>query len=241
MLRCYTILSVLIVSLGLELSQVNAGMVFSDNFNTGASTLWGNEAGNWIASGGVYYAQAPSNGPLTYSSLPFVLQDFAVDVDINKLSDGGIWLRSSNNQNGILLVTGGGYSGYTGLYWHIIQNGSLSTGLNIVNGLFTPGVSNAHLHITVSGNTYSAFVNGSTTAATTLTTSTFASGKVALYDYSNAPVETFDNVVVSAVPEPSSFVLLGAVLIGTLLGHARRRRSPSSLTAQMASLPRRSN
>lgn len=38
------------------------------------------------------------------------LTDFTVDVDVNSLDDGGIWLRSSYNSgslSGVLLVTGG--------------------------------------------------------------------------------------------------------------------------------------
>ncbi len=80
------------------MDEANA-VFFSDNFNTGASPLWGNEAGGWYASGGVYNAQSPSNNPLTYSSLPYDLTDFVVDLDINNVSDGGIFLRSSRDSN----------------------------------------------------------------------------------------------------------------------------------------------
>ncbi len=101
---------------------------------------------------------------------------------------------SANDQNGVLLVTGGHSGSGTGLYWQTVSNGTFGPITNEVTGLFTSGISNAHLHIVVAGNTYSVYVNGSTTPATTLTTSAFASGKVALYDNSS---QTFSNVSLS--------------------------------------------
>lgn len=175
-----------------------AGPSFSDNFDAGASLQWGNEIGNWTTSGGAYLSQAPSNSPPTYSSLPFDLVDFTVEVDINDLQDGGIWLRSTDSNNGVLLVTGGHQGEGTGLYWHIVQNGNGGSNLNEVTGLFTPDVSDAHLRIVVSVNTYSVFVNGATTPATTLTTSAFSSGHVALYSFSN---QTFDNFALTTPPD----------------------------------------
>ena len=35
-------------------------ITFSDNFDAGANAAWGNELGNWTASGGTYSAQNPS-------------------------------------------------------------------------------------------------------------------------------------------------------------------------------------
>jgi hypothetical protein len=48
------------------------------------------------------------------------------------------------------------------------------------------------VHVVVSGDTYAAFINGATNPITTLSTSAFPSGRVALYDFSG---ETFDNFV----------------------------------------------
>src|SRR5262245_40732885 len=202
-------------------------VVFFDNFTSGASPGWGNEVGNWTAVGGVYFAQAPSNSPLTYTSITTsigaTLTDFAIDVDINDVRDGGIWLRSVDNANGILLVTGGGGSGFTGLYWHIVTGGNTGAILGLVTNLFTPGVSDPHIRVTVSGNTYSAFVNGSAVAATTLTTSTFSSGRAGLYDFSN---QTFDNVTVTvaSVPEPTTMSFLTLGLIGVFAARSRLNR-----------------
>lgn len=208
--------------------KVRAQLIFSDSFTTAPSASWGNEVGSWSAAGGVYSATAISNNPPTYSSLPYSLTDFSVTVTINALQDGGIWLRSSSNANGILLVTGGRGGAGSGLYWHEIVNGNWSTPaiLSEVTGLFTPGSSTATITVKVIGNTYSAFVNGSSTPATTLTSSLFASGKVALYDYSG---QTFDDFSLTVIPEASEFgVLAGALalLVGTCV--RRRRRAVSA-------------
>jgi hypothetical protein len=56
--------------------------IFTDNFDSGASPLWGNDSGSWVASNGVYYVTAPDNFPAAVSSLPFNLTDFTLDLDI---------------------------------------------------------------------------------------------------------------------------------------------------------------
>lgn len=199
---------------------VRADVIFSDNFNNGASPLWGNEVGNWTASGGVYFAQAPANNPATYTSPPFQLGDFSIDVDVNHLQDGGIRLHSSNDRNGVLLVTGGRLGTGTGLCLHIVQNGVYGSLLNGVTGLFTPGDSDAHIRVVVSGDTYSAYVDGASTPATSLTTNLFPTGRAALYDFSN---QTFDNVLVATAPEPSALAPIGSGLAG--LPRLRRKRN----------------
>lgn len=187
-------------------AQTQAGILFSDSFDGGASPLWGNEVGSWAAAAGVYFAEAPNNNPLTYTGLPFSTTDFTLELDINNVRDGGIWLRSIDNRNGVLLVTGGAFSGSTGLYWDIVINGAGGSSLNTVSGIFTPGVSDPHLKVEVAGNTYSVFVDGAATPATTLTTDAFSSGRIGLYNFSE---QTFDNVVVTAVPEPAAFAVFG--------------------------------
>ncbi|MHC4696266.1 MAG: CARDB domain-containing protein, partial [Planctomycetota bacterium] len=179
---------------------------FFDDFESGASHLWGNERGSWIAEGGVYFAQIPGNAPPTYSSLRFALTDFAIEVDINGTVDGGLWLRADSNYSGVLLVTKG-----TGLYWHTMQNGQPGPMLNPVNGLFPAG-GDIHVRVEVIGETYAAFLNGGTTPVTTLTTSLFPSGRVGLYDYSS---QTFDNVYL--IPDVNGDGVLDA--LDMLLGN----------------------
>ena len=200
-------------------TQAHADIIF-DNFDSGADALWNNDSGGWIDTGGVYQASVPDNSPNAHSSLPFQLTNFIVELDINNIDDGGVWLRSAAapgtgiGRTGVLLVTG--VNG--GLYWHNVTNGnSYGSALNSVAGLFTIGVSDPHLRIEVSGDNYAAFVDGSSVAATTLNTSNFSSGQVALYDNSG---QTFDNVSV-AVPEPTG-VFAGWGLIAAAFFRRRR-------------------
>jgi hypothetical protein len=216
-------------------APARGSVLFFDDFNSGAaSAAWGNERGNWRVADGTYDATNPSNNPLTYSGVTTLtgLTDFAVDVDVLALNDGGIWLRSNfngGNINGVLLVTGGSGGSFNGFYWHVVQNGSAgsilgSRGLDGLQG------SNVHLRIEVIGNTYSLYLNGATTPFTTLTTTQFASGSVGLYDFSPTSGGTdprgqrFDNFQVTdlSVPEPSSLVLFGSGAL--LLAFCRPRR-----------------
>jgi len=189
---------------------------FNDDFNAGASAQWNNFAGNWSASGGVFRAQNPSNGAFNF--LPFNLTDFAVNLDINRVADGGVWLRSDGTgANGLLLVTGGEGWGFgarqpasgNSLYFHVVQNGVFNPAnppyYAEVSQQFTADVSNIHLRVEVVGNTYSVFLNNGATPVTTFTDSTFASGRVGLYDFSN---QTVDNFSIQVVPEPSALALI---------------------------------
>jgi len=115
------------------------------------------------------------------------------------------------------LITGGLLP--SGFYWHIVHDEWGPT-LEPAPGLFNPG-DDIHVRVTVSGDTYSAFLNGSTTPATTLTTGDFPHGQVALYDFS---AQAFDNVRV--VPEPSALVGLVTLCLGALLLGWRRKRVP---------------
>ncbi len=199
-----------------------SGALFTDNFDSGASPLWGNESGAWSAAGGVYSATAPDNIPNAYSALPFLMTDLTLDVDINSIADGGVWLHSavaeatSIGRKGVLLVTGPGGA----LYWHVVADGSsYGSSLNSSGNILTPG-NDYTITVDVDGNTFSAYVDGSPTAATTLNTAAFSSGEVALYDNS---AQTFDNFSVTFVPEPGAYALLaGLAILGAVT--LRRRR-----------------
>ncbi len=206
----------------LLVGSANAAVLFTDTFTSGASPLWGNEVGDWVASGGAYYATAPNNMPNAYSSLPFNLTDFAIDFDVNNVSDGGVFLRmtpapgTTFGVKGILLnlkVPDGGPK----IYWHVFNGDTATPPLNIA---YVPYGNNPHVHIEVSGNTYAAFLDGSSTPATTLVASDYSSGRIALYDFSG---QSFDNVVLTQVPEPVATWLLG--LGAAALAAARRRES----------------
>jgi hypothetical protein len=183
-----------------------AEILFSDDFSSGASSLWGNEVGAWSANAGVYGATQPANMPNAISSLPFNLTNFSVDFDINAVGDGGIFLRSTVRPGTTFGVQGVALvlkvpDGGPKIYWHVFTNGNdASIPLNIT---YTDFGFNPHVHVEVSGATYSAFLNGSSTPATTLNTSAFPSGQVALYDFSS---QTFDNFVLQ-VPAVSGKII----------------------------------
>jgi len=190
-------------------SWASAAVLFSDDFSAGPSPLWGNESGDWVASGGGYYATAPNNAPNAYSSLPFTLTDFSLDFDINAVTDGGIFLRAAAvpgsplGIKGILLNFKVPF-GEPRVYWHVFYDGTNASGpLNLQSLDYGP---NPHVHIEVNGNTYSAYVNGSLTPVTTLTDATFGAGRVALYDFSS---QTFGNVVLQ-IPEPQLSIRMDA-------------------------------
>ena len=210
------------------LSDGNAKAVtFSDDFNNEAFTnaAWGNELGSWTASGGVYAAQSPSNGPNTHSFvLGLNLSDFSVDVTVNNATVGGVWLRAAEDPPvpptigvaGVLFAWA-----HEDMYWHVVLPGQTFYGgaSNLVNvGPFPDSFS---LHIEVKGNNYSAFVNG--LLITSLYDANFTFGQVALY--SGGP-ESFDDFSVSAVPLPAALPLFATGLgaLG-LLGWRRKRKA----------------
>ena len=201
--------------------SVRGGIIFTDDFSGGGGDGWGNERGAWLESGGVYNASSLNNNPPTYSSaLTVALSDFIASVDVNSVDDGGLWLRSSfsgGKASGVLLVTGGAGGTYNGVYWHTVSNDvySASFGAFAVPGLQS---SNAAFTVTVTGDLYEVYLNGS--FLTSQTIAGFDSGHFGLYDFSST--QSFDNVVISVVPEPACLVLLAAGL-AAMAGLGRRR------------------
>jgi hypothetical protein len=192
------------------------GAVFSDNFNSGPSASWGDQVGSWSVVAGEYKAGVPSNYPNAHSTLPFNLTDFTVDVDLNGISDGGIWLRSQEapgtvvGLTGVLLVIRSGDA-----YWHIVSDGSgYGASLNAVATPFTS--SSGHARVVVSADTYTLYADGSASPATILTDATFTNGQVGLYSFTSSL--SFDNF--ELVPEPAAAAVL---LLGWTLLPTRRR------------------
>jgi hypothetical protein len=207
----------------LAVVNASAGVIFTDNFDSTASSKWGNDFGDWSATGGLYDAGAASTLPNAHSFLPFSLTDFTVQVDVTTSGDGGIWLRAANapatpiGVAGVLLVMipGGGE-----LYWHVVTDGS-DYGPSL-NGSSISGVPHT-VRVTVTGNQYAAYLDGSATPATTLTDSTFSSGQAGLYDNSALGFDNFSLATPDSVPEPGTAALMLAGAAALIVSKRRRR------------------
>ena len=109
------------------------------------------------------------------------------------------------------------------LFWHEVKVNKW-TELNTVT---TFPLGNFSLRIDVQGDLYSAYLNGSTTPATTFVSSLFASGYTGVYDHDvfNNGAQSFDNFLVTAeTPLPAALPLFasGSALLG-FLGWRRKR------------------
>ena len=224
-MKLFTVLLPIVVGV-VGATSASAAPVFFDDFTSGASPLWSNTAGGWVAAGGEYYASVPPNPP-AFTRIPIDLTDFSMDVDVRQVEKGGVWLRAdATGNNAVLLAWGDGFESSGGLYWHVYQGGydaGANPGGSGING------TDIHIHVEVIGNTYQAFLNGASTPTTTFTYSGFSHGYVGLFDnslgiYNGHPGEgqTYDNFQVS-VPEPASLALLSLGLFG--LGFSRRKKA----------------
>ncbi|MBC7835265.1 MAG: hypothetical protein H7Y88_09225 [Phycisphaerales bacterium] len=82
-MRPFVLASALLL-IHLAASPLAAQPLFSDSFDSAPSPQWGNERGDWTAIGGEYLAQAPTNTPPTFTSLPFELTDLELTLDVSK-------------------------------------------------------------------------------------------------------------------------------------------------------------
>ena len=182
---------------GLTFYEADALLYFADNFDEGASPLWGGEVGSWAVTEGLYGDQ--SNNPYSYSSLPFDIRNYTVDVDVTNVQSVGLWLRSDYDglYDGVILVANIGYGSTGALHWHTYNDSVTGDCLDVVDQGWELGVADPHVRVEVNGDNYTAYsydADGAPTAATTLVTDAFASGRVALYDHLG---QAFDNFVLS--------------------------------------------
>jgi len=222
-----------------------AGTVsFTDNFSP-PSPLWSNTTGNWTATSGDYYAQVPNNNPGAVTLLPFDLTSYTLTTTVNGLGDGGIVVRvNSTDTQSIVLVLGGlgygqgarGGDAGSAIYWGDSSNSIQGE----VTGVFTPGDTYT-ITVKALGDTFSAYVNGSSAAVTTITDSIAGpDGTVGLYDDQPNTITgsgfgtptTFSNFSLdgTTVPEPSTGLLFSLGLIGLAINWhiARRQGRPTT-------------
>jgi hypothetical protein len=225
-------LSLFVVLVGAATAK--ADTIFSDNFNSGASSAWSNSLGDWTASGGVYRAENPDNFPNTHSFVSTFpsLTDFSVTVDINNARDGGVWLRASPDASslgvqGVLLIFLNDSIHSNTLFWHEVTDDRYGAELNTAANL---PLGNFSLRIDVQGDLYSAYINGSSVPATTFTSDLFSSGFVGVYDHDvfDGGLQSFDNFALSVASVPGPVVgagLPGLILaVGSLISWQRLRR-----------------
>ena len=178
-------------------------VLFSDNFDGAPDSLWEPFSGTWAGDGARYF----SNDFGGYTSLPFDLDDFAIEVDISAIDDGGIWLRSQPDAMGqlggvgVVLIAGGLGNAGDGLYWQIDEGSGLGPVQSLNNDL---GLRNtdARIRVEVRDDTLRAFVPDMSVPASQLIFSpaqaaSLASGRVGLYD--NGGLQ-FDNLVIETLP-----------------------------------------
>ena len=193
-------------------------VTFSDNFSP-QSTLWSNYT--WSGTGEIYYGNGNTLLPLDFSN-----SSLSLTVTINSLRDDGIWLDTDGTtKNGILLVLGGNGGGGNWAYWHIAQNGSLSTPLDINTNAFVPDLTYT-VTVLVNGNTYQAYkdpdgvFDANSVLLTTLIDNTFTHGQVGLYDISSASFSNFSATGItddySASTSTTGVVLVGGSAAGTI-------------------------
>ena len=194
-------------------ARATAFITFTDDFSPQASAFWSNSIGNWTSASGKYFAQAPSDNPFTYSGLPFDFTNshFSVTVTLT-IADSGFWLDTdgtTHNAIGICFGCNGFHTAascrYCGLLERPSHNGSDSTPLNEVDGVFTP-FEISTVTVLVDGNTYKAFkdpdgvFDANSVLLTTLVDNTFSHGQFAFYDFDS--FMSFSNFTVSAhVPD----------------------------------------
>lgn len=222
-----TLLAVALIGMGMLVSA-HAGIIFTDDFSTGPDAQWGNEVGNWQASGGTYNATVPGNFPNAHSSLPFSLADYSFNVDFTNIHDGGIWMRSSSStgaigRTGVLVVFKNEY-----VYFHDVLGENYGPVLGLAQHGLGDGGSGT-ITAEVFGNDYSVFINNSATPVATFTTSNHSLGQVALYDNG---IQTFDNVTLSAVPEPSAYATIAFAVLGLTMA-MNRRLGPNNKTTEL--------
>lgn len=175
------------------------------------SDWWNNERGDWGVASGAWAAGTPGiYAPLvTYSSFDSTQADFLIELDVPNAShanfdtNGGIWLRSNFANGlpyptGVVLAFGEAFPwGGGDVYWHRNYGSGYQSAQNVAHNVYTAGQT-LHLRIEVRGDTYTCWANDAQTPSTTLVTSEFPAGRIALLD-GVASGTSFDNIFIQTL------------------------------------------
>ena len=144
-------------------------------------------------------------------------------------------MRSTPDDNNFVRLVIGGYQSANpgGFYWHATIDGVDYTPMDQrgwAYNKFTPNVTDATIRVDAVGDTYTAYMNDVLVTQLDYLIPSLGGpenylthGRVALADVGVKPYMYFDDVQVTGVPEPSSFILFIFAAIG-LLAYAWRRR-----------------
>ncbi len=227
--RLLALLAVTAGSLLLTVSSVRAQGAFSDNFNTaGLDGNFTNVAGTWTAAGGIYgvtsnaqsynFSMLTASGDTNYTN-------FTAAFDITSSYDGGFIFHSDSTASNALVFI---VRPNVGDAYFILRSSDSFSTIVSSSSLSVAAGSALHVVLTDTNNVCTANIyqpSNLTTPIDTVTTNAnnYSSGYVGFYSYtSNA--NRFDNFAIN-VPEPSTWMLLGAGVMGLGVMVARRRRT----------------
>lgn len=171
--------------------------LFVDEFETTPSLLWNHESGSWSVAAGAYDSTSQNSGQLSLSSLPFVLEDLVLNVDVNHQADGGIWLRSINSRNGVFLRMTRNGDGQNGFAWEVFEGGQITDSKDWAPSGVPVDLATVRLTVTATDNQFAIYVDGSGEPISTFTSDKFPRGRVALADGSGQSFDNFSLIDVS--------------------------------------------
>jgi hypothetical protein len=166
--------------------------LFFDDF-TGGTSKWNFEQGSWTQTNNRLERTANDGGVITINTSGAMnWTDYSLEFQVNG-RDGGALVRAQDVDNGVALIV---RPNGNDVYWHVKQNGDWGPQYNkeTVTGLQGKTLL---VKVTAVGDVYTAYING--VVVTSLTNSTFSSGKVGLYSGGGTEFTWYDDVSVTSL------------------------------------------